>query len=562
MLLILFAFVAGMGTALSPCVLPVLPALLSAGATGGRRRPLGIVLGLTVTFAVTIIGLATVVDGVGLGASATRTIAIVTLAAFGIAVAFPAVGDRLEAPLSRLARFGPRSGGDGFRSGLVVGGALGFLYAPCAGPILAAVIVVGAGSGRAVGVGIAYAAGSGAVLLLLALGGRALADRVRAAGRGPQVRQVLGVVMILTAVAMAADLDVRFQTAIARHLPSALVNPTKAIEDSGAARRELQALRGPSKFSPRARDRRPDGPIIRAPRARDGPRLHRDAALVQHARRPPADARGPARAGRARRLLDVHLHQLHPHAALPHGVGPALPRRRPDDRRRALARVPVREGRRERRGGDPPESHRLPGRPGQRPRHLERLGQPVLARALPDRRPRKGARRPLRRGRLRHDRGGHPRAAARAWRPRRRRDARGRPGRSTPRRRRRPRRTSERRERRATPATGRRETDAAPTRPRPGRWRSTRSRCRGPGRRTASTPWPAPGLGSTRQCRARTSISSCHPRQAHPDASPCSSTDDRSPRPRPATTCAAASWTFEASGSTTSFTCAPWGATA
>src|SRR5215203_1846597 len=49
-LLIAFAFVAGVGTALSPCVLPVLPIALSAGATGGSRRPLGIVVGLAVTF--------------------------------------------------------------------------------------------------------------------------------------------------------------------------------------------------------------------------------------------------------------------------------------------------------------------------------------------------------------------------------------------------------------------------------------------------------------------------------------------------------------------------------
>ncbi|HMS61743.1 MAG TPA: cytochrome c biogenesis protein DipZ [Solirubrobacteraceae bacterium] len=256
MLLILFAFVAGIGTALSPCVLPVLPALLSAGATGGRRRPIGIVLGLTVTFAVTIIGLATLVDGVGLGDGATRTIAIVTLAVFGVAVAFPVVGDRLEAPLSRLARLGPRSGGEGFWSGVLVGGALGFLYAPCAGPILAAVIVVGADSGRAVAVGIAYSAGSAVVLLLLALGGRAVADRVRAAGRGPQLRQALGGVMIATAVAMSADLDVRFQTAIADRLPSALVNPTQAIEDSAGVKRELEELRGRSRFvqEPRATD--------------------------------------------------------------------------------------------------------------------------------------------------------------------------------------------------------------------------------------------------------------------------------------------------------------------
>jgi cytochrome c biogenesis protein CcdA/thiol-disulfide isomerase/thioredoxin len=248
-LLVIFAFLAGAGTALSPCVLPVLPALLSAGATGGRRRPLGIVSGLAITFTVTIVGLATVVDGVGLGDSVVRWIAIVALAGFGIAVAVPAVGDRLEARLSRLARFGPRSGGRGFWSGVAVGAALGFLYAPCAGPILAAVVTVGAASGNVVAVGFAYALGSAAVLLVLALGGRALAERVRRAGRGPQLQRVLGGVMVATALAMALQLDVSFQSAIADHLPAAVVNPTKSLEDSHAVASRLDSLRRPSQFA-------------------------------------------------------------------------------------------------------------------------------------------------------------------------------------------------------------------------------------------------------------------------------------------------------------------------
>jgi cytochrome c biogenesis protein CcdA/thiol-disulfide isomerase/thioredoxin len=248
-LLVVFAFLAGAGTALSPCVLPVLPALLSAGATGGRRRPLGIVSGLALTFTVTIVGLASVVDGVGLGDSAVRTAAIVALAAFGVAVAVPAVGDRLEAPFTRLARFGPRSGGQGFWSGVLVGGALGFLYAPCAGPILAAVVSVGAASGDTVAIGLAYALGSAAVLLVLALGGRAVADRVRRAGRGPTLQRALGAVMVFTAVAMATQLDLRFQSAIAGHLPAVVVNPTQSLEESHAVAGRLDRLRGPGRFA-------------------------------------------------------------------------------------------------------------------------------------------------------------------------------------------------------------------------------------------------------------------------------------------------------------------------
>ena len=85
-LLLIFALVAGAGTAVSPCVLPVLPALLSAGATGGRRRPLGIVLGLAVTFTLTVALLAKVVSGVGLGDTVLRDLAIVVLLVFGVAL--------------------------------------------------------------------------------------------------------------------------------------------------------------------------------------------------------------------------------------------------------------------------------------------------------------------------------------------------------------------------------------------------------------------------------------------------------------------------------------------
>src|ERR1700732_4363927 len=102
------AVIAGAGTALSPCVLPVLPALLSAGGVGGRRRPLGIVLGLSITLPVTIVGVAMVVGGVGLGSDPLRYLAIVVLLAFGLALLVPSVAARIEAPLPRVGRVVPR----------------------------------------------------------------------------------------------------------------------------------------------------------------------------------------------------------------------------------------------------------------------------------------------------------------------------------------------------------------------------------------------------------------------------------------------------------------------
>ena len=151
--------------------------------------------------------------------------------------------------MSRLARFGPKSAGHGFWSGLLVGAALGFVYAPCAGPVLAAVVSVGAASGETVAVGLAYALGSSAVLLVLALAGRRVTRRVR----GPQLSRALGAVLIVTAVAMAFQVDIRFQTAIADHLPAALVNPTRSLETSDAVNSRLTALRPASPYERAAR---------------------------------------------------------------------------------------------------------------------------------------------------------------------------------------------------------------------------------------------------------------------------------------------------------------------
>ncbi len=255
-LLLLFAFIAGAGTAITPCVLPVVPALLSASAAGGRRRPLGIVLGLAITFTIAIVALAGLVKGVGLAAGAARTLAIVVLLIFGVILLIPELAERIQAPLSRLARFGPKTRGDGFWSGLAVGGALGFVCAPCAGPILAAVISVSASSGatsKIVAVALAYAAGLSAVMLLYALGGRAILDRVKRRTRGHTVERTLGAVLLITGVVMLTNLDVRFESALARDtsLPAFLVDPTRSLENSNAVQNRLASLRPPSKFAER-----------------------------------------------------------------------------------------------------------------------------------------------------------------------------------------------------------------------------------------------------------------------------------------------------------------------
>jgi cytochrome c biogenesis protein CcdA/thiol-disulfide isomerase/thioredoxin len=258
LLLMLFALIAGAGTAITPCVLPVLPALLSASAVGGRRRPIGIVLGLGATFTIAIVALAQLVQGVGLASGAARDLAIVVLIGFGIALIVPELAQRVQAPLSRLARFGPKTRGDGFWSGIGVGAALGFVCAPCAGPILAAVTSVSASSGptlRVVLVALSYSAGLAGMLLLYAFGGRAVLGRVRRAARGHVVERSLGAVLVLTGVLMAFNVDVRFEEQLAKDtsLPSFLIDPTRSLETSNAVENRLAALRPTSRFVRRQR---------------------------------------------------------------------------------------------------------------------------------------------------------------------------------------------------------------------------------------------------------------------------------------------------------------------
>jgi cytochrome c biogenesis protein CcdA/thiol-disulfide isomerase/thioredoxin len=247
-LLILFGFLAGAATALSPCVLPVLPIALSAGATGGRRRPLGVVAGLAISFTFATVALVYAISALGLPDDLLRKLAIAVLIGFGVSLMIPPLAARIEATLSRFAgRAGVRSGGDGFWSGAAVGASLGLVYAPCAGPILAGVITVSASQPFTAGrlaVALSYGIGSAVVLYFLMLGGRRVVAPLARRGQGLQV--AMGAVMVVVALAMLGDYDVRFQNRIASDLPSFLVNPSHGLEDTAAARSALAEVRGSS----------------------------------------------------------------------------------------------------------------------------------------------------------------------------------------------------------------------------------------------------------------------------------------------------------------------------
>jgi len=245
-LLILFAFVAGAGTALSPCVLPVLPAVLASGVTGGRGRPVGVATGLVLSFTFATVALIYLLDALGLPDDFARNLAIAALVVFGLTLLVPAVSDRLEAALSRItagARAGSRGGG--FGSGLLLGFSLGFVYAPCAGPILAGVVTASASqpfTAEKLFVALAYGIGSGIVIYGLMLGGRKLAVRLRPIQA--RVNLAMGLLMIAFAVVLVAELDLKFQRVIAEDAPAFIRNPVGGLEESRAVADDLSSLRG------------------------------------------------------------------------------------------------------------------------------------------------------------------------------------------------------------------------------------------------------------------------------------------------------------------------------
>jgi cytochrome c biogenesis protein CcdA/thiol-disulfide isomerase/thioredoxin len=234
-ILLAIGFVAGIVTALSPCVLPVLPIVLAGGATG--RRPLAIVAGIVVSFTVFTLFAAWLLDLLGLPQDLLRNLAIALLLLVALTLLVPRAGELLVRPLQALTRRGSGELGGGF----FLGASLGLVFVPCAGPVLAAVTVIAAK--REVGLDgvlltLAYAAGAALPMLAIALAGQRAAKSFRARAR--LVRRAAGVLVAAAAVAIALGVDQELQTAI----PGYTESLQERFERSPAAQRELGDLTG------------------------------------------------------------------------------------------------------------------------------------------------------------------------------------------------------------------------------------------------------------------------------------------------------------------------------
>lgn len=233
---------AGIATVASPCVLPVLPILLGAsalpaGGTAARHRPLFIALGFVLSFAAAALLFSASTRVLGVSPEALRGASVIVLLTLGVLLCWPALLDRISAPLGRLSTLAQAIGdraGPGHAGGLLLGMSLGLLWTPCAGPVLASILALVAtepASGPAAALLIAYAVGAGLPMLLIAYGGQAMATRVRALARhAGAIRRVFGVLVIVTATAMHFQVD----AAAVSWLSRALSAGPQATQDGDA----------------------------------------------------------------------------------------------------------------------------------------------------------------------------------------------------------------------------------------------------------------------------------------------------------------------------------------
>lgn len=223
-----FAFLAGIITILSPCVLPLLPVILATAAQEGKARAVGVMIGFVGSFTIATLSLSYLVRSLGLPADINRLLAGYILILLGLVLAVPVLHNLFERSASLAV--GCFSGGgavvprSGFGGGLAVGSGLGLAWSPCVGPIMASVITLALNqqvNASAILVTLAFSLGTAIPMGAIVLGGRSFAQRLRWFQVNARIiQQALGLVMFLVGIAILAGLDRSIQIQLLTWFPN------------------------------------------------------------------------------------------------------------------------------------------------------------------------------------------------------------------------------------------------------------------------------------------------------------------------------------------------------
>lgn len=249
--LILFAFLAGIVTILSPCILPILPVILATSVTdeSSKKRPYGIVVGFILSFTFFTLFLSTIVKSFGINAEVLRSVSVIVIAIFGLSLLIPRFQLMMEGLFARLANFMPsNSERTGFGGGVLIGLSLGLLWTPCVGPILASVIslaITGTVTSDAFFITLAYSLGTAIPMYLVITLGRNLFTKVPwLLSNTGKIQKIFGLIMILVALAIYRGFDRNFQTYILTKFPEYGAGLTK-FEDKAFVKEGLEEMGRP-----------------------------------------------------------------------------------------------------------------------------------------------------------------------------------------------------------------------------------------------------------------------------------------------------------------------------
>ena len=250
-LLIAFAFLAGVITILSPCILPILPIVLSSTIGGkeiGKSRPIGVVIGFVLSFTFFTLFLSTIVRFSGISADALRLVSVLVIAGFGASLLIPQFQVLLERLFSKLAGFIPSNQNrTGFGGGLLIGFSVGLLWTPCVGPILASVIslaITGTVTFDAFLITLAYSLGTAIPMFLIMICGQNTLRRVPwLLANLVNIQKLFGILMIITAIGIFYNVDRKFQTFVLNTFPQYGIGLTK-FEDNTIIKKQTEKLNG------------------------------------------------------------------------------------------------------------------------------------------------------------------------------------------------------------------------------------------------------------------------------------------------------------------------------
>ena len=245
------AFISGLFTILAPCIWPLLPIVLAdVTQSKSKRRPLGITVGVAISFAFFTLAISALESSLGFSPNILRKFAVVVLLVIGISMVVPALSRRMEASISSLSgRFGGvgRNQRSDFSGGFITGLAIGVVWTPCSGPILASVATLAATnkvSLQVVIVTLFYVAGVSIPLFGFAVGGQKLLAKSRRLSKHTgRIQIASGVIMIITAVGIYTNYDKTIEAKLLNAIPS-YSNALTKIESGSGVTKALSKLKG------------------------------------------------------------------------------------------------------------------------------------------------------------------------------------------------------------------------------------------------------------------------------------------------------------------------------